>query len=161
MPYVRLCAHVPGREQVGFSGKAPIWAAASADATRAEATLAKYKADFVEKAAAPQRARVASALDQVTAALPALKEATKAQNYEATVKAQTEAAEALAQARELLAMNAPKGPLTFKVDEDYAKLPRLEGRAKVRLTFKRGQGARRGWLIAAIIIIIVVIILVF
>jgi len=123
-------------DQVGFSGKTPIWNAAAADASRAEGGLNKHFDEFVSEVAPNQQARAAELLEAVRPQLTLLKAAVKEQNYPATSAAQFAAAEDFAAVRELMVTHAAaQAPGSFfPVPSEYKALPRLEGRARVALT---------------------------
>lgn len=123
-------------EQVGFSGRTPIWNACGADATRASDLLKKHTDDFVKQVPPEKQEQARSLLNQgVADKLGPLREAIKMQEYPETQRLRLEAADAMATVRGLMAINAPDKTMV-EIPDEYDGLPRLRGTATVEMVVK-------------------------
>ena len=114
--------------------RAKRWSALGTVAKRTQSQLSGKRAAILERFDPEQRARAEELLDRANNELQNLFEAASSENRDAFVEARRGALGAIGSAEDLLVRGFP-----FSIPPEYDALPRLLGRATVRLTTTKGD----------------------
>jgi peptidylprolyl isomerase len=114
--------------------RAKRWAALAGSSRRAEAQLATRRAAILASYPEPDRAAVEALLDELSGQLQLVRAAADAQQREEFLDARRAALSAIGTAEAMLV-----GPFPFPIPDTYASLPRLLGRATVKITTTKGD----------------------
>ncbi|GMH58908.1 hypothetical protein TrRE_jg4946, partial [Triparma retinervis] len=124
-------------EQVGFSGKKPVWLACLKEVN--EANRIANSDLLLSQIPKKDLPAATSKLDSLKLSIDALRDAVRNEDIKSTLAAQDRAAQELYEIR-LLAM---KPGLPYEVPKDVASgLPILKGRATVEMTIRRPKGSK-------------------
>jgi len=114
-------------EQVGFSGKTQVWNACYKEVGLAKSSLAKLDAPQSEK-------------DMLDKKLDLLGEAIRKQDITPTLDYQEQASSVMGEIR---LKSLPAKTISYTIPDEYANLPRLLGRAKVKCEISKSKGSFR------------------
>ena len=114
--------------------RAKRWNALGNVAQRSQSLLSAKRAAIVDRFEPDQRAHVEELLDGVSNQLQSLAEAASSQNRDAFLEARRRALGGIGSAEDLLVKDFP-----FPIPPEYDALPRLMGRATVRLSTTKGD----------------------
>ena len=114
--------------------RAKRWNALSATVRRTQSLLTSRRAALINGFAEADRAEATTLLDQLELQLRELSAADESQNREAFLEQRRSALATVGAAEALLV-----GPFPFEIPSEFADLPRLLGRATVRLTTTKGD----------------------
>ncbi len=114
--------------------RAKRWSALGQVAQRSQSLLSSKRAAILDRFEPDQRALVEELLDGVSTQLQSLAEAASSQDRDAYLEARRRALGAIGSAEDLLV-----GDFPFAIPPEYDALPRLLGRATVRLTTTKGD----------------------
>jgi cyclophilin family peptidyl-prolyl cis-trans isomerase len=126
-------------EQVGFSNKA-VWGGCVKDATTADNLIKKNRDRLISEAitrGSGQADPQSLVDDQLIPTMANLIAALRAQDIASTNVLQEAAGAQLANLR---MMQLPAGKLPFQIPDEYASLPRLNGRAEIEMVVQSGGG---------------------
>ena len=114
--------------------RAKRWSALGQVAQRSQSLLGSKRAAILDRFEPDQRAHVEELLDGVSTQLQSLAEAASSQDRDAYLEARRRALGAIGSAEDLLVKDFP-----FAIPPEYDALPRLLGRATVRLSTTKGD----------------------
>ena len=114
--------------------RAKRWSALGQVAQRSQSLLGSKRAEILDRFEPDQRAHVEELLDGVSTQLQSLAEAASSQDRDAYLEARRRALGAIGSAEDLLVKEFP-----FAIPPEYDALPRLLGRATVRLSTTKGD----------------------
>ena len=114
--------------------RAKRWSALGQVAQRSQSLLSSKRAAILDRFEPDQRTHVEELLDGVSTQLQSLAEAASSQDRDAYLEARRRALGAIGSAEDLLVRDFP-----FAIPQEYDALPRLLGRATVRLTTTKGD----------------------
>ncbi|WP_259738984.1 peptidylprolyl isomerase [Synechococcus sp. CS-205] len=114
--------------------RAKRWSALTGNARRTQAQLSSRRAALLEAFQPEQRDQAKALLASLESELQAVAEAAEQQNREAFLATRRRALTTIGEAEALLV-----GPFPFEIPEAFADLPRLLGRATVKLTTTKGD----------------------
>lgn len=125
-------------EQVGFSNKA-VWGGAIKDATTADNLIKKNRDRLISEATTRSSGQVDPQTlvdEQLIPTMSQLIEALRAQDIAKTNVLQEAAGSQLSTLR---FMQLPVGKLPYQIPDEYATLPRLQGRAEIEMVIQSGD----------------------
>ena len=114
--------------------RAKRWTALASTVKRSQALLASRRAAILASFAADQQGQATTLLDTLTDQLQELAAAGEGQQRDPFLEARRQALATIGSAEDLLV-----GPFPFEIPAEFADLPRLLGRATVRLTTTKGD----------------------
>jgi len=126
-------------EQVGYSGKKPLWIASNKDVARIKSSLGNEVA-ILKNIPADKKNEARALLDLAIESTENLGIAVKNENIEETLKHQSTTAQIIGEIRSLsLQPNA----LPYNIPSEFENMPRLQGRATVECIIVKKQGEFR------------------
>lgn len=126
-------------EQVGFSGKGPVWNASLKEVNKAKSLISTP--DMVKGITSKgDQKKAAELVDQAQVKLDALAIAVRGQDISGTLSLQEEVGALVGEVRSL---SLPPGQLPYAIPSEYGNLPQLRGRATVVCTLQRGPKSKQ------------------
>jgi peptidylprolyl isomerase len=133
-------------EQVGFSGRTPVWNASLKDVKAAKSLSESFSEDVLKTIPSNKQTEAKELLSKASEKLDLLAEAVGIQDIDSTLKLQEECSSLIYDVRALSLLVAP---FPYSIPEEYSQLPVLKGRAvvectiaKTRRPFKLGTGVQ-------------------